>query len=67
MAKLQTAMSNYPPGGVGTALAWPDDEIPELGDRIASLTLAEAVQLSRYLDQEHGIRPELGPKICLPF
>tara|TARA_Y100000034_G_scaffold133308_1_gene198420 strand:- start:978 stop:1148 length:171 start_codon:yes stop_codon:yes gene_type:complete len=50
--KLQTDMSMVPPGGISTTLAWPDDDyIRELGDQIASLTLVEAVELNKYLEQ----------------
>jgi hypothetical protein len=45
-----------PPNGTGVALAWPEDEIPDLAEQIASLTLAEAVQLSQYLRDKHDIK-----------
>lgn len=34
-----------------------DDNIHELGDRIANLTLKEAKELSDYLEIVHGIKP----------
>lgn len=63
--QLKTDMAMVPPGGVGTTLAWPDDDfIRELGEKIVSLTLVEAVQLSDYLAQKHGLRPYRGPNGC---
>lgn len=35
---------------------WPADTV-ELGEAIVNLTLAQAVQLSDYLEQVHGIKP----------
>jgi large subunit ribosomal protein L7/L12 len=35
--------------------------IKELGDRIATLTLKQAVELTDYLKAEHGIEPAAGP------
>ncbi|HXG10656.1 MAG TPA: 50S ribosomal protein L7/L12 [Gemmataceae bacterium] len=35
-------------------------EIAELGDRIAALTVAKAVELGDYLEQKHGIKAAAG-------
>lgn len=45
---------------VEVALAMADDEIRELGDRIANLTLKDAKELSDYLEFVHGIKPASG-------
>jgi len=34
-----------------------DDGMESLADRIANLTLKEAVQLSKYLEEVHGLKP----------
>lgn len=34
-----------------------DEKITSLGDSIVALTLAEAVSLGTYLEEEHGIKP----------
>lgn len=44
-------MDAAPPGNTKITVAgFPDDEIRELADRIASLTLREAAELNRYLE-----------------
>ena len=40
-------------------------EIKELGDKIAGLTLKEAVDLADYLKQEHGIEPAAGGAVMM--
>lgn len=52
----QTSMSppNNNSGGVICA-GFADDEVSEIGDRIANLTLLEAKELSEYLTEIHGI------------
>lgn len=49
---MQTATAMSPPSGTNpnVGLAFPDDEIEQIGDEIANLTLVEAVNLTRYLD-----------------
>ena len=41
-------------------------EIAELGDRIAGLTLREAVQLKDYLKEKHKIEPASGGVMLAP-
>ena len=41
------------------------DETKALGDRIAQLTLTEAVTLAEYLKQEHGIEPAAGGALMM--
>lgn len=47
-----------------TATQFPDDEIREIGDRIAGLTILEAKELSDYLETQ-GIpwKPKLKPNL----
>jgi len=54
----QTQGSGGKGGGVmvATGADYPGD-IREIGDQIANLTLKEAVELSQYLEQVHGIKP----------
>lgn len=40
-----------------------DAAIKNLGDKIAALTLKQAVELSEYLKAEHGIEPAAGPTV----
>jgi large subunit ribosomal protein L7/L12 len=40
----------------GNGRAWSAD-IKELGDKIVALTVAKAVELSEYLEEEHKIKP----------
>ena len=56
MTQTQPSLSPPPPSPpVATAAPWPDDELRELGDRIAGLTIDEARELSEYL-AEKGLR-----------
>jgi large subunit ribosomal protein L7/L12 len=41
-------------------------EIKELGDKIAVLTLKEAISLSNYLEEEHGIEAASGGVMVAP-
>jgi len=43
----------------GNGRAWAPD-ISEMGDRIAALTVAKAVELGDYLEQVHKIKPAAG-------
>jgi len=40
------------------------EQIRELGDKIAQLTLKEAVELADYLKAEHGIEPAAGAVVA---
>jgi large subunit ribosomal protein L7/L12 len=47
-------------GGVSIAIGTPDEwseDVVQIGDAIANLTLTEAVALSQYLEEVHGIKP----------
>jgi large subunit ribosomal protein L7/L12 len=58
--KTQTDGGGDKAGGVAIATGTPDEwsnDIVEIGDAIANLTLAQAVQLSTYLEEAHGIKP----------
>src|SRR5262245_26283111 len=43
----------------GNGVAFSGD-ITELGDKIAALTVAKAVELGNYLEQKYGIKPAAG-------
>jgi large subunit ribosomal protein L7/L12 len=43
----------------GNGRQW-SPEISEIGDRIAALTVAKAVELGDYLEQKHGIKAAAG-------
>jgi large subunit ribosomal protein L7/L12 len=43
----------------GNGRTW-TPEIAELGDKIVALTVAKAVELGDYLEQEHGIKASAG-------
>lgn len=43
----------------GNGRTW-SPEITELGDKIVALTVARAVELGNYLEEEHGIKPAAG-------
>ncbi len=47
---------------MGVAKQWEAD-VQTLGDRIAGLTVAQAAELSEYLEQVHGIKPAGGTVI----
>jgi hypothetical protein len=49
MIETLPAMSPPNNNGKDVSLSFPDDEIRDLGDRIANLTIKEAVKLSAYL------------------
>ena len=50
----------------GNGQTWSPD-ITELGDRIVALTVAKAVELGRYLEERHGIKPAAaGVAIAAP-
>lgn len=51
---VETLSEMSPPNGGGKIIAtlFPDDDIRELGDRIANLTLLQAKELSDYLDAQ---------------
>jgi len=51
MLELQTSMNNLPPIDNLISAANDDDDIRELGDRIANLSLIEAKELNEYLTQ----------------
>lgn len=38
----------------------------ELGDQIANLTLRQATELSRYLEQFHGLKPSRAGTVIVP-
>lgn len=40
-------------------------EAKELGDKISTLTLKEAKELSDYLEEEHGIKPAAGGAVMM--
>ena len=40
-------------------------EAKELGDKISTLTLKEAKELSDYLEEEHGIKPAAGGAVMV--
>ncbi len=40
----------------GNGQSW-SPEITDLGDRIVALTVAKAVELGKYLEERHGIKP----------
>jgi large subunit ribosomal protein L7/L12 len=42
-----------------------DQAIMEIGDKIASLTLKQAKELSDYLEQAHGIKPAAGGAVMV--
>jgi large subunit ribosomal protein L7/L12 len=50
---------------VATGAEYPDD-IREIGDQIANLTLIQAVELSQYLEQVHGIKAAGGVPQYVP-
>ena len=52
MVETQLEMSPPNDGGTIVASGFSDDDIREIGDRIANLTLLEAKELSEYLDLE---------------
>jgi hypothetical protein len=55
MLELQTSMNNLPPIDNLISVANDDDDIRELGDRIANLTLAETKELNEYLTVVHRV------------
>jgi large subunit ribosomal protein L7/L12 len=69
MAETMTAPAGTPPPDapkVATAAPGWDDDIIKIGDRIANLTLVQAVELGEYLEQVHGVKssggvPEIDP------
>jgi large subunit ribosomal protein L7/L12 len=42
-----------------------EQEITDLGDKIAELTLTKAVQLKTYLKEKHGIEPAAGGAVMM--
>ncbi len=40
-------------------------DIKELGDKLAGLTLKQAVELTNYLKEEHGIEPAAGGAVVM--
>jgi large subunit ribosomal protein L7/L12 len=49
----------------GNGVAFSGD-ITELGDKIAALTVAKAVELGNYLEQKYGIKPAAGAVAIAP-
>jgi large subunit ribosomal protein L7/L12 len=49
----------------GNGVAFSGD-ITELGDKIAALTVAKAVELGNYLEQKYGIKPAAGGAVMVP-
>jgi len=48
----------------GNGVAFSGD-ITELGDKIAALTVAKAVELGNYLEQKYGIKPAAGGAVVM--
>jgi large subunit ribosomal protein L7/L12 len=48
-----------------TATAEPSPELKELGDKIVSLTLKQAKELSDYIKDAHGIEPASGGGVVM--
>lgn len=40
--------------------------VTELGDKIAALTIAQAVELKNYLKEKYGIEPAAGGAVVMP-
>ena len=55
---MDTNPSQQPPSKPpAIAVGFAGDEAEDLGERVVLLTLKQAVELSRYLKQVHGIVP----------
>src|ERR671933_253736 len=48
----------------GNGRQWADD-IKEIGDRIAGLTVSKAVELGDYMEQVHGIKPAASGAVMM--
>jgi large subunit ribosomal protein L7/L12 len=48
----------------GNGRTWSDD-IREIGDRIAALTVSKAVELGDYMEQVHGIKAAAGAPVMV--